>query len=368
MAHTPNENLLTGLNAYLNNGGLSEVNKLTFDAIFKYGELFNTCRPLTGVRNGDKAGYLGKMSDVGWAGSSCKPTYKDPTLGARGKAWELGDYEIPLQFCYKDLQNTIARYCLKTGTDAADLQGTEFMSKIFLPMLDEAVARAYWRMAWFGNKKADNTDGSGSETDKEITSGVDASLFTMADGFWKRITEHTGVNASGAGQHFNMAPGGTAIDITANGKALEVVEGVLEKANSLIKDGVLFLTKSLSDALKKDYRREYKNTIPFMEVADGVKLPSYDGHPIVTLAEWDNMIKEYQRTETTSSGTTTITYNMPHRALFANPDNFLVGTTDKSVFADFNVWFDIKDRMNYVYLSSNIGTMIVDDTLYSVAY
>lgn len=359
-----NQNLLAGLNDYLHNGGLSDVNKLTFDAIFKYGELFNTCRPLTGVRNGDKAGYLGKMSDVGWAGSSCDPTYKDPTLGARGKAWELGDYEIPLKFCYKDLQDTIARYCLKTGTDAADLQGTEFMSKIFLPMLDEALARAYWRMAWFGNKMADNTDGSGSETDKEITSGVDTSLFTMADGFWKRITTHTAANASGAGQHFSL----TGIDITQDGKALEVVEGVLESASSLIKDGALFLTKSLSDALKKDYRREYKSTIPFMEVAEGVKLPSYDGHPIVTLAEWDNMIKDYQRTETTSGGTTTTTYNMPHRALFANPDNFLVGTTDKSVFADFNVWFEKKDRTNYVYLSSNIGTMIVDDTLYSVAY
>ena len=39
-----------------------------------------------------------------------------------------------------------------------------------------------WRIAWYGDKDAKNNADGGV-----LTSGVDPTLFTMADGFWKRI-------------------------------------------------------------------------------------------------------------------------------------------------------------------------------------
>ena len=39
------------------------------------------------------------------------------------------------EMCYTDLENTIAKYCLKTGTNIGDLTSTEYMDGIVLPKL-----------------------------------------------------------------------------------------------------------------------------------------------------------------------------------------------------------------------------------------
>ena len=37
------------------------------------------------VANGEKLGWTGEMSDIGWAGAKCNPTYKTPTIEAAEK-------------------------------------------------------------------------------------------------------------------------------------------------------------------------------------------------------------------------------------------------------------------------------------------
>lgn len=352
-----NGNLLTNseqtLNFTLNNEGIKDLGKVLFEATFKYGDLFRTCFPMLGVLNGEKAGYIEKMSDVGWAGAGCSPTYKDPAMPGREKTWELGKYSVPLQFCADDLESTIAKYCLKTGTDRKDLTDTDFWDKIFLPLLKDALDRMIWRFAWFGEKNAAKGSDNGI-----ITEGLDLNLFKVCDGFWKRIET---ICSTATGQRYDMSQ---VADITASGAALAVVEGILGGATSLIKDGKLYLTKSLYEALRKDYRREYKSTIPFMQVADGVQLPAYDNVPLVVVPEWDTAIADYN-SPTVSS---TVTLTRPHRAVFMNRENFLVGTSDTAIMSNFDTFFDKKDRKNYTYMESNIGTMIADDRLFQAAY
>ena len=343
----------------LNNEGIKDLNKVLFDAIFKYGKLFNTCSPLTGVTNGEKIGYVDKMNDVGWTPSSdtCSVTYKDPTITGREDAWTLGEYEVPLKLCFRKLQSTIAKYCLKTGTDIANLEGTEFWDKIFMPLLSDAVDRMYWRIAWFGDTAATSV---AAQTDPGIiTDGVDVKLFKIADGFWKRIFTQV-ATAGGAGQRTSMAN----LNFATAGVATDYIDQLLQDSNTLIKDGKLYMTHSFLVALRRDYRKTYKATIPFMQVAEGVQLPSYDGVPIIEVPEWDSDIHAYHKSESNN----TVTYEKPDRVLFMNPENFLVGTSDKSVFGYFDTWFSKDDQDNKTLMRSDIGTLIADPRLFQAGY
>ena len=158
-------------------------------------ERFMTFMP--NVTNGKKAGFIGEMEDVGVAGSGCDPEYKKVAIAAAQKEWEIGDWQIPLEMCYTDLENTIAKYCLKTGTNIGDLTSTEYMDGIVLPKLSEAMMKMMWRFTWFGDKSAASVTGGG-----QITDGVNIELFKTCDGFFKRLFA---ICTNNTGQHTEIA-------------------------------------------------------------------------------------------------------------------------------------------------------------------
>lgn len=118
-------------------------------------------------------------------------------IAAAQKEWEIGDWQIPLEMCYTDLENTIAKYCLKTGTNIGDLTSTEYMDGIVLPKLSEAMMKMMWRFTWFGDKSAASVTGGG-----QITDGVNIELFKTCDGFFKRLFA---ICTNNTGQHTEIA-------------------------------------------------------------------------------------------------------------------------------------------------------------------
>ena len=71
------------------------------------------------------------------------------------------------------------------------------------------------------------------------------------------------------------------------------------------------------------------------------------------------MIKKYEDTGTA--------LNCPHRAIVCSPDNLFVGTNDKDKIASLSVHFNDKDRKNYIYAASKIGTLVGEDELVQIA-
>ena len=175
------------------NGAVKSLKDLLIATNFVDEELERFFTLRQNVHNGDKLGWVGEMEDVGWTGTGCNPTYKNANIQFAQKEWAIGDWQIPLKWCYTDLQGTIAEYCLKTGTDIGDLTSTEYMDDIVMPALDLAIKRMMWRLIWFGDKDAAAATSSGV-----ITADVDVDLFKSTNGFWKQLFA---VCTSNAAQH-----------------------------------------------------------------------------------------------------------------------------------------------------------------------
>lgn len=343
----------------LNNQGVTDLGKVLFTSTFMESDLFKTCSRQTQVKDGSKLDYVDNMGKVGKAGRGCDPTYDPVNVKGLEKEWKLDDWSIAKKICYEELENTIAKWSLNTGTAKDEIIGTDFWNKIYLPLLDKALTEFFWRIAWMGDKDAKNIAGSGN-----ITDGVSPEFLNICDGLFKRLFAIIAANskqksviaANNAASYAAQKSG-----IKAAGVALGILDDVLADADALIapNGGILMMTNSLYQAYRRDYAREYKQTIPFREIAEGLTLPVYDGVPIMPVVEWDNLINEYE-----NDGTK---WNNPHRLVFANPDNLLVGTSATDMMASFDTFFDKKDRQNYTYVANDMGTLVGEDKLIHVA-
>lgn len=309
------------------------------------------------IQNGDKLGWTGEMSEVGWAGAPCNPEYRTPTIVAAEKEWEIGDWSMPLKWCYEEFMNTMAEYALKTGTDIHDLTGTEIMDVLIYPALDEAIKRMYWRFIWFGDKNTQEGD---------ITTGMDVELFKPNDGFFKQLFAIGAANANQritieANQESTMAAQMRAIK--KPGVAISIFDSLLEDADPRIASlngAGLYVTKSLADALAKDLKREYKEILTWENVFNGIKVTEYEGVKIYSISVWDRMIQRYQ-----NNG---VTLNLPHRAVFGSPSQMFVGSPANKIISDLDIWFNKDERVVKAYAAGRLGTLIGEDNLFQLAY
>lgn len=313
------------------------------------------------VKHGDPVAFIGDMEDVGRKGGGCDPVYKEVGIANSQKRWELGDWQIPIKICYESLKGTIAEYSLKTGTDVGDLTDTEFMTYIIRPALERQMREMIWRFGWFGDTEAKNIAGGGT-----LTAGVDPELFTTCDGLFKRIFKQGTTNAKqitaiAANTKTSYAEQKAAI--LTKGVATGIIDNMLMDADSRItSDGgaVILMTKGLADALTMDIKKTYSTIMPWETVFDGLDIAKYDGVTIARVSIWDRMIRAYE-----NSGTK---LNKPYRAVFANINQLQTGTDADGLISSLDVWFDRKERRNYIYSAGRIGTQILEDDMFHAAY
>lgn len=309
------------------------------------------------VAQGQKLGWVGEMSEIGWEGAPCNPEYRTPTITAAEKQWDLGAWSVPLKWCYEEFLNTMAEYALKTGTDIHDLTGTDIMDVLIAPALEEAYRRMFWRFIWFGDKNTSEGD---------ITAGMDVELFKPTDGLFKQLFA---IGAANPAQRVTIAANSEASmaaqmsAIKAPGVAIGVFESLIENADPRIAsmDGAgLYVTKSLADALTKDLKREYKDRLEWEQIFGGVKVTEFDGVKIYAISIWDRMIQRYQ-----NNG---VTLNLPHRAVFGTPKQMFVGSPAGSIISDFELWFNQDERVVKTYSAGRLGTLIGEDNLFQLGY
>lgn len=344
----------------VDNGAIRDLGELLFLTVFNDPEIERVLTISTGVYDGQKLGYIDDMGDVGKNKSGCSPTYDNINITGIEKTWGLGPWQIAKHICYTELENTIAKYSLNTGTEIAYLPDTPYWNDILVPLLQRAMVEMFWRIAWFGDKDAKNIADSGL-----LTAGVDTSLFTMTDGLWKRLkaitaaSEHqlTPITANAEATYAAQKAG-----IRKEGVAIGIIDDMLSDADSRIfdkDDHAIMMTNSLFKALRNDVKKLHNLQLEVEHVTSGIQLSRYDGHDVIVLDIWDRMIKKYE-----DNGAS---LNCPHRAILTSPQNLFAGTTDKELIADLSVTFNDETRYNNIFAQSNIGTLVGEDALVQVA-
>lgn len=312
------------------------------------------------VRSGEPLAIIGEMDAVGHAGAGCNPTYEEIGIANSVQRWALGAWEIALKICYENLEDTIAEYSLRTGTAIGDLTGTDFMA-VYMELLVTQVRRMLWRLIWFGDTAADNISDGGV-----ITNGVDPTLMTANDGLWKRLfaiataapAQRTVISANAAASYAAQKSA-----MLAAGYATSLVDTILLDASSRVNangTATLFVNKKFADYLAHDVKVTYKNNLPFERIFDGFYIGYYDGVQIGAIETWDYMIDTYENTSAK--------WNLPFRAVLANPNNLLVGVDKENPVDDLDIIFDRVNRMNHVYATGKLDTMVAQSDLVHVAY
>lgn len=326
---------------------------------FYNDEDFSSFVNIQKVKEKDPIALLGEMEMVGKKGGGCDPTYEEKGIANSQKRWELGQWEIPIKICYEALNGTIAEYSLKTGTAIGDLTSTDFMT-IYADALQRAIQQMIWRFGWFGDKAAALAGEGGGK----LSAGLDVSNFNVCDGLFKRIFTATATKhrtAIAANSETTAAAQVSAL--RKKGAATTLVDTILMDVDTRIiddSDAVLLMTRSLADALTYDIKQTYNLIMPWEKVFDGFDVATYNGVKIARVGIWDRMIKAYEK------GTATV--NLPHRAVFCNPKHLMVGTDADSLISDLDVWFDQKERRNYLYATGKIGTALLEENMIHAAY
>ena len=325
---------------------------------FYNDEDFSSFVNIQKVKEKDPIALLGEMEMVGKKGGGCDPNYEEKGIANSQKRWELGQWEIPVKICYEALKGTIAEYSLKTGTAIGDLTSTDFMT-IYADALQRAMQQMIWRFGWFGDKEAALAGEGGGK----LTADLDVSNFNVCDGLFKRIftataTSHTAIAAN------SETTAATQISaLRKSGAATTLVDTILMDTDTRIvddSDAVLLMTRSLADALTYDLKKTYHDIMPWEKLFDGFEVATYNGVKIARVGIWDRMIKGYEKGETT--------INLPHRAVFCNPKHLMVGTDADALISDLDIWFDKKERRNYLYATGKIGTALLEEDMIHAAY
>lgn len=326
------------------------------------------------VKNGDPVAFLGLGDEVGLAGSGCDPTYQEYGIANSQKRWILGDWQIPLKICYESLKATIAEYTLKTGTDIADLTSTEFLSYILRPALEFQMKRMIWRFGWFGDTAAQKQADGGILTDD---ANLRKELFTTCDGLFKRIFAQCASNskqltAIAANNEATFAAQRAAM--LQEGVASNLLDMMLMDADSRITSdpgAVILMTKAMADCLTYDVKNRYKVIMPWTTVFQGLDMTEYNGVKIARVSIWDRMIQAYEHVVAAASGNTPAQDkpNKPFRMVYANTNTQLqVATESGGLIEDLDIWFDKKERRNYIYATGKIGTQILENDMFHAAY
>lgn len=337
---------------------LASIKDAVQETFFK-DEDFSLFVNIMKVKNDDPIALIGEMDMVGKKGGGCDPTYEEKGIANSQKRWELGQWEIPIKICYEALKGTIAEYSLKTGTEIGDLTSTDFMT-IYTDALQRAIQQMIWRFAWLGDKAAALAGSGGGK----LTAGSDVNMFNVCDGLFKRIFTATATKKHTAIAANSEATAAAQVSaLRKKGAATTVVDSILMDVDTRIiddSDAVLLMTRSLADALTYDIKQTYHDIMPWEKVFDGFDVATYNGVKIARVGIWDRMINAYEKGETK--------VNLPHRAVFCNPKQLMVGTDADALISDLDIFFSKKERRNYIYATGKIGTALLEENMIHAAY
>ena len=342
------------------NGALQDLAELIFLELTAEDKLGAVVTFMTKQQNGKKLGFVGKKGLYGRAATGCNPEYDSDNIPVTEKTWVIKAWEIAEKICYKDLENTIADHMTRNGTDKADLTDTYYLDNIVRPFFEQAIRDLIIRYIFFGDTEAEGT----------LKEGVDAEKFNLIDGIWKQLFE--GVTAGTT--HRVTIGANTAVSIAEQyaemrrpGAATGVLNDLIIYTPAKFRNLAgrrFYVTQAFADMLALDIQENNKGSeLQWQSIFAGIQMAKYQGIDIVAIPQWDEIIQEYLKNSENAGA-----YDKPFRVIYTAQDNLRAGTVSEETVARLDVWFDKKERMNYLYASDTIGALVLAEEYAAVAY
>lgn len=342
------------------NGAVRELSRLVFLEVLQADRIGTLLDIHRNVYNGDKLGLVGEFGLLGKAGVGCSPEYGNDAINTAEKVWDIKAWEIAEQLCYKDIEDTLVKYTLESGTNIGDLTANDYLDEIIVPRLELAMMKMYIRLAFFGDKEAENVSDGGI-----IKNGVDTSYFTLINGIFKQL--YAGVTA-GTTKRVTIAANSEATiadQINAiNSQAADVLDDMIAMASPRLRQAsnqVIYVTQSFATGLESQLLKTYYGSeLQWQSLFAGIRETTYRGIRIRVVPMFDEIIQSYE-----GNGNA---YNLPHRAIYTTEQNLALGVNGTDEFAELDIFFNRDERLNKIYATDKMGAMVIDESMAVIAY
>lgn len=342
------------------NGAVREISRLVFKEVLqadRIGSLLNIFRR---VYNGDKLGIIGEFGLLGKAGVGCSPEYGNDAIDTTEKTWDIKAWEIAEQLCYKDVEDTLVKYTLNSGTEIGDMTANDYLDEVVVPRLELALMKMYIRLAFFGDKAAKTTADGGV-----LKVGVDPAYFTLIDGIFKQIFASV---TAGTTPRVTIAANSEATKAAQinnfTAQAVDVLNDMIAIAAPRLRQSseqIIYITQSFATALEANLLKDYYGSeLQWQDLFAGIRETTYRGIRIRVVPMWDEIIQSYEGTATA--------FNLPHRAIYTTERNLALGVNGTDEFAELDIFFNRDERLNKIYATDKMGAMVVDESMAVVAY
>lgn len=350
-------------NLTFNGKEIMSLNEGIFEEVYELPSLNEFHEVKTGVKAKEQIAFFGLLGLVGSkGGSDCDITEDTNDIVATEKFWDPKQIDVRFSQCVKDLLPSFLAWATRNGIDKNDLTGGDWMV-FFQERLAFSLEEAVLRHSWFGDLNAALASSSpaGNITSSLGASGLD--YFNAIDGFWQQIYDAVTADST---RRYTISENAEAayadqLDLAA-GKSKTVWRELEKGADIRLRkqpNKLYIATQSLVDEYA-DYLEDQSLDASFMRLESGFEVLRYRGTIIIPFDFWDRTIQAYQ-----DNGTT---YFRPHRALLTVPENLQIGLEDESAFQTFNVWYEKKDKKNYIDVEFSIDAKLMQSYLFQAAY
>lgn len=338
---------------------IQDISELVWEILREPGGPLSFVSVYDNIKVNTEVGFIGEGGLVGVKSTGCNPEAQEFRVGTRKVTWTPKDWEILIEMCYTEVEDTIAALGLNSGLNKPDLTNTDYMN-IVIEALRKAMVHFLWRFIWFNDSTAKNVTGGGL-----ITNGVDVKYFNIIDGLWKQIfAQATAKPAQRIIITENAGSTYAAQELDPDNARAFLYKMTFAAPLELrdLGDAVIYVTQSVYDAYTQSLSDSEKVAIESREekFINGVPVLKCNGYRVIAMPEWDMNIRKYF-----DNGTS---LNLPHRAIMTSKRVLGVGFDSASDFDKLDVWYNKDERMNKIEAMGNGDAKILHPDLFVVAY
>lgn len=401
---------------------IRDINELVFENILEAPELSFIHTLYPNIVYDKEVGFIGEGGLVGVADQGCSPTPQAWKINTRKVLWQPKAWEVFISECYKDLETTAAVYALNKHTRVIDLTDTDYFA-IVVEVLTKAVKKAIYRIVWFNDTDADNTDTEelpkAALTEQEAGSAIVGTVYekvaATTAGAVKCATEAgvvvylDGDAATGnaaSGKEYYSKDTANPVTILVGGIITEnvdtdyfdIIDGLFKQLEAQVTGANLI---SIASNAKTTKSEQYSDLTP--EKAYAILSDMYYALPVVARNGADlrflvtqSIADKYQQylvgkgIESTYknlvdgvpalkfNGIDVIampiwdemiqsfndlgdTYYKPHRAVLAEKANLAIGFGGEKEFGEMELWYDKNTRKSNILLIDKIDAKLLDN-------